>query len=223
MTVRLGESVAAIDRRLGHARLRRGDPGPHDGVGCRADHQPAGRRAVRRPAARSGARRPDAQPARTTPRCSSSATWPGSPTHRTGDVLPQLGSVALQAGEHVGKTIDRMTAQAQGSRALPLPRQGHDGHHRTRRRRGGGAARTSTSPASPAFLAWGAVHLALLSGGDAKSAALTNWFWTCAAPRPALAGAHPSRRRGLTTEGRPVAGLIEDYAIIGDTRTVALV
>ena len=30
----------------------------------------------------------------------------------------------------------------------------------------------------PAFLTWGAVHLALLNGADSKTAALTNWFWT---------------------------------------------
>ena len=53
---------------------------------------------------------------------------------KTDAVLPQLGSVALQSGEHAGENIARRLA-AQGDRALRIPRQGHDGHDRPRSRR----------------------------------------------------------------------------------------
>ena len=48
---------------------------------------------------------------------------------KTGQVLPQLGSVALQSGEHVGETIARRL-EGQGAEALQVPRQGDDGDDR---------------------------------------------------------------------------------------------
>ena len=54
--------------------------------------------------------------------------------HRREDeqVLPQLGSVAMQTGEHAGENIAR---RLKGKEAEPfaLPRQGHDGDDRPRR------------------------------------------------------------------------------------------
>ena len=51
---------------------------------------------------------------------------------KTEQVLPQLGSVALQSGEHAGETIATRDRR-QGDEAVQVPRQGHDG------RRSGGA------------------------------------------------------------------------------------
>ena len=56
---------------------------------------------------------------------------------KTKKVLPQLGSVALQAGEHAGETIARLVAGKE-TKPFKLPRQGHDGDDRPR---GGGACR----------------------------------------------------------------------------------
>ncbi len=61
------------------------------------------------------ARQPDRRRARahgrgSSRRCSPSATSPRSPTRRREQVLPQLGSVALQSGEHAGETIARRVA-----------------------------------------------------------------------------------------------------------------
>lgn len=96
---------------------------------------------------------------------------------RSGEVLPQLGSVALQAGEHVGKTIDRTLRKHKDPEPFHYVDKG------TMATIGRGAAAARIPPGihltgKPAFLLWGAVHLALLSGADSKSSALTNWFWT---------------------------------------------
>ena len=58
----------------------------------------------------------------------------------TGDVLPQLGSVALQAGEHAGENIARIVA-GKKPQAVRVQGQGHDGGDRARRRRGAAARR----------------------------------------------------------------------------------
>ncbi len=50
---------------------------------------------------------------------------------KTDTVLPQLGSVALQAGEQAGENIAQVRG-GQGHSAVPLRRQGHDGDHRSR-------------------------------------------------------------------------------------------
>lgn len=95
---------------------------------------------------------------------------------KTGEVLPQLGSVALQAGEHAGRTIDRIT------RKHKEPEPFHYVDKGTMATIGRRAAVAVVPPdihltGKPAFVMWGAVHLALLSGGDSRTAALTNWFW----------------------------------------------
>ncbi len=79
---------------------------------------------------------------------------------KTDTVLPQLGSVALQSGEHVGETIDRTVA---GKETKPFAYRDKG----TMAAIGRGAAvvqmlggRTMTG--RKAQLAWGTVHLALL-------------------------------------------------------------
>jgi NADH dehydrogenase len=92
------------------------------------------------------------------------------------EVLPQLGSVALQAGAHAGENIARLV---DGKEAKPFAY--HD--KGTMATIGRGAAvvqlphgRTMTG--EKAWLAWGAVHLALLSTGEDRVKALVNWTWS---------------------------------------------
>jgi NADH:ubiquinone reductase (H+-translocating) len=94
---------------------------------------------------------------------------------KTDRVLPQLGSVALQAGEHVGESIARLV---KGKEAKPFAY--HD--KGTMAAIGRGAAvvqfrggRTMTG--YPAMLAWGTVHLALLSTGEDRAKAVIDWVW----------------------------------------------
>lgn len=109
----------------------------------------------------------------------------------SGEVLPQLGSVALQAGEHVGKTIGRMLRRHKDPEPFHYVDKG------TMATIGRGAAAARIPPGihltgKPAFLLWGTVHLALLSGADSKAAALTNWFWTWVRhDRPSRVLIHP--------------------------------
>ena len=57
---------------------------------------------------------------------------------KTDQVLPQLGSVALQAGEHVG---DRAQGRRQGDDGVQIPGQRNDGDNRTGRGRRADARR----------------------------------------------------------------------------------
>jgi NADH dehydrogenase len=87
--------------------------------------------------------------------------------------LPQLGSVALQSGEHVGKTL---ASKLEGKGAKPF-------HYRdkgTMATIGRGAAvvqmlggRTMTG--TKAQLAWGTVHLALLPTNEDRAKAVADW------------------------------------------------
>jgi NADH:quinone reductase (non-electrogenic) len=92
---------------------------------------------------------------------------------KTEQVLPQLGSVALQSGEHVGKTIaDRIGGKE------PKPFEYED--KGTMATIGRGAAvvqmlggRTMTGYKAQA--AWGAVHLALLPTNEDRAKAVVDW------------------------------------------------
>jgi len=91
----------------------------------------------------------------------------------TGQVLPQLGSVALQSGEHAGETIARRIA-GQG----PQPFKYHDKGTMATIGRGaavmqmlGGHAVTGAK----AQVAWGAVHLALLPTNGDRAKAVVDW------------------------------------------------
>jgi NADH dehydrogenase len=90
-------------------------------------------------------------------------------------VLPQLGSVALQAGEHAGENIAHRVA---GKATTPF--EYHD--KGTMATIGPKAAviqtrRGRTIKGKAAWLAWGSVHLALLSTGEDRAKALVNWSW----------------------------------------------
>jgi NADH:ubiquinone reductase (H+-translocating) len=93
----------------------------------------------------------------------------------TGERLPQLGSVAQQAGFRAGENIGRLVA---GKRTEPFAYKDKG----TMATVGHGAAvvqfrsgRTLTGRA--AWLAWLGVHLMLLSGGSERSHAVADWGW----------------------------------------------
>jgi NADH dehydrogenase len=95
---------------------------------------------------------------------------------KTGQVLPQLGSVALQAGECVGENIARRLA---GKETEPFAY--HD--KGTMATIGRGAAVVQfrngrTMKGKSAALAWGAVHLALMSTGEDRAKAVVDWTWS---------------------------------------------
>jgi NADH dehydrogenase len=93
---------------------------------------------------------------------------------KTEQVLPQLGSVALQSGEHAGEAIaDRIAGKE------PKPFEYKD--KGTMATIGRGAAvvqmlggRTMTGAKAQA--AWGAVHLALLPTNEDRAKAVVSWF-----------------------------------------------
>jgi NADH:quinone reductase (non-electrogenic) len=92
---------------------------------------------------------------------------------KTNTVLPQLGSVALQSGEHAGETIARTVS---GKETKPFAY--HD--KGTMAAIGRGAAvvqmlggRTMTG--KKAQLAWGTVHLALLPTNQDRAKAIVDW------------------------------------------------
>jgi NADH dehydrogenase len=92
---------------------------------------------------------------------------------KTQQTLPQLGSVALQSGEHAGETITRRIA---GKEAKPFKYKDKG----TMATIGRGAAvvqmlggRTMTG--KKAQVAWGAVHLALLPTNEDRAKAVVDW------------------------------------------------
>src|SRR6185437_5698116 len=92
---------------------------------------------------------------------------------KTGQVLPQLGSVALQSGEHVGKTIARRIA---GKATKPFAYKDKG----TMAAIGRGAAVVQflggrTIKGVKAQLAWGTVHLALLPTNEDRAKAVVDW------------------------------------------------
>ena len=94
---------------------------------------------------------------------------------KTGKVLPQLGSVALQAGEQAGATVAR---RLEGKDTEPF--EYHDKGTMATIGRGAAVMQTArgrTMKGKTAFLAWGAVHLALLSTGEDRVKAVADWTW----------------------------------------------
>jgi NADH dehydrogenase len=92
---------------------------------------------------------------------------------KTQQVLPQLGSVALQSGEHAGETIARQIA---GKQTKPFKYRDKG----TMATIGRGAAvvqmlggRTMTG--KKAQVAWGTVHLALLPTNEDRAKAVVDW------------------------------------------------
>jgi NADH dehydrogenase len=95
---------------------------------------------------------------------------------KTGRVLPQLGSVALQAGEWAGKNLAR-TLEGKDTAPFEYEDKG------TMATIGHGAAVIEfhggrTMKGRAAWLAWGAVHLMLLSTGEDRAKAVVDWTWT---------------------------------------------
>jgi NADH:ubiquinone reductase (H+-translocating) len=94
---------------------------------------------------------------------------------KTNEVLPQLGSVALQAGERAGENIAR---RLDGKAPEPFVYTDKG----TMATIGRSAAVVQfrsgrTMKGKAASLAWGAVHLALLATGEDRAKALVDWTW----------------------------------------------
>jgi NADH dehydrogenase len=92
---------------------------------------------------------------------------------KTNQVLPQLGSVALQAGEHAGETIARRAA---GDETKPFKYRDKG----TMATIGRGSAVVQmlggrTMKGKTASLAWGTVHLALLPTNEDRAKAVVDW------------------------------------------------
>jgi NADH dehydrogenase len=88
-------------------------------------------------------------------------------------VLPQLGSVALQSGEHAGKSLAR---RIEGKDAKPFKYRDKG----TMATIGRGAAvlqtmRGRTMKGKAAQAAWGTVHLALLPTNEDRAKAIVDW------------------------------------------------
>ena len=92
---------------------------------------------------------------------------------KTSQVLPQLGSVALQSGEHAGKTIaDRLA----GKETKPF--KYHDKGTMAAIGRGSAVVQMlggRTIKGKTASLAWGTVHLALLPTNEDRAKAVVDW------------------------------------------------
>jgi NADH:ubiquinone reductase (H+-translocating) len=94
---------------------------------------------------------------------------------KTDDVLPQLGSVALQAGEHAAENIVR---RLEGKETKPFAY--HDKGTMATIGRGAAVVQLPhgrTLKGETAWLAWGTVHLALLSTGEDRAKAVVDWTW----------------------------------------------
>ncbi len=92
---------------------------------------------------------------------------------KTDQVLPQLGSVALQSGEHAGETIARRLS---GKKTKPFEYRDKG----TMAMIGRGAAVVQmlggrTMKGKKAMAAWGAVHLALLPTNEDRAKAVVDW------------------------------------------------
>jgi NADH dehydrogenase len=94
---------------------------------------------------------------------------------KTNAVLPQLGSVAMQAGERAGENIARLV---DGKPTEPFAY--FDKGMMATIGRGAGVVqlpRGRTMKGKAAWLAWGAVHLALLSTGEDRAKTMVDWTW----------------------------------------------
>jgi NADH dehydrogenase len=92
---------------------------------------------------------------------------------KTQQVLPQLGSVALQSGEHVGETIGRLVEGKE-----PEPFKYHDKGTMAMIGRGAAVVQMMagrTMKGKTAQLAWGTVHLALLPTNESRAKAIVDW------------------------------------------------
>lgn len=94
---------------------------------------------------------------------------------KTDAVLPQLGSVGIQSGTHAGANI---LHQIDGKATTPF--HYHDKGTMATIGRNAAVAELPgglTLTGELAWLAWGAVHLALLTGLESRASALVDWSW----------------------------------------------
>jgi NADH:quinone reductase (non-electrogenic) len=92
---------------------------------------------------------------------------------KTQQVLPQLGSVALQSGEHAGETIARLVEGKE-----PEPFKYHDKGTMATIGRGAAVVQMMggrTMKGKTAQVAWGTVHLALLPTNESRAKAIVDW------------------------------------------------
>ncbi|HET8743156.1 MAG TPA: NAD(P)/FAD-dependent oxidoreductase [Gaiella sp.] len=113
--------------------------------------------------------------------------------------LPQLGGVALQSGEQAGENIGRLV---EGKETKPFDyfdkgTMATIGRFSAVMQGPHGITMTGTK----ASLAWGAVHLALLSTGEDRAKAVVNWTWAgFTHERPARISVHTEEtEREVTT------------------------
>ncbi len=88
-------------------------------------------------------------------------------------MLPQLGSVALQSGEHAGEAITHRLAGKD-----PKPFKYRDKGTMATIGRGAAVVQMMggrTKKGKTAQLAWGTVHLALLPTNEDRAKAVVNW------------------------------------------------
>jgi NADH:ubiquinone reductase (H+-translocating) len=92
---------------------------------------------------------------------------------KTSQVLPQLGSVALQSGEHAGETIAHLVG---GKKTKPF--KYHDKGTMATIGRGSAVVQMlggRTMKGKAASMAWGTVHLALLPTNEDRAKAVVDW------------------------------------------------
>jgi NADH dehydrogenase len=92
---------------------------------------------------------------------------------KTQQVLPQLGSVALQSGEHAGETIGQLVEGKE-----PKPFKYRDKGTMAMIGRGAAVVQMMggrTMKGKTAQLAWGTVHLALLPTNESRAKAIVDW------------------------------------------------
>ena len=92
---------------------------------------------------------------------------------KTEQVLPQLGSVALQSGAHAGETIARLVAGKE-----PEPFEYKDKGTMAMIGRGAAVVQMlggKTMKGKKAQVAWGTVHLALLPTNEDRAKAVVDW------------------------------------------------
>jgi NADH dehydrogenase len=94
---------------------------------------------------------------------------------KTKKVLPQLGSVALQSGELAGENIAHRVRGEE-----PRPFEYFDKGMMATIGRGAAVLQMpkgKSMKGKMASLAWGSVHLALLTGGDSRTKTMVDWGW----------------------------------------------
>ena len=172
--VRTGAMVCIGLADPGDAEVRRRAEGAHPGLGRGPAGEPARpERSGSSCSAATGSASGPTLPFRTIPEVYALGDVAAIVDEKTQQVLPQLGSVALQSGEHAGESIAHRIA---GKKTKPFKYR-DKGTMATIGRRAavvqmlGGRAMTGAK----AQAAWGAVHLALLPTNEDRAKAIVDW------------------------------------------------